>query len=424
MLWYRGHPRDYDAWARGGATGWDWQSMLPYFKRTEDWQGGESALRGAGGPMRIETSQRPHPVAEALLAAAAAIGVPVIDDPNGPDNNGATLSNFTATTGPDGHMRRWSAARGYLEPVMHRANLTVLTGATARRIRMHGLTATGVDVLVDSREIAVHAEVGVVLTAGAIGTPMLLWHSGIGDPDELAAVGLPAVHALRGVGRNYQDHPLLQGMSFRARAPLGPLRDNGGGAMINWESSVAGGAPDLHAFVAQGSQGTPALRAEYDLDDGPAFAVSPGLMGSKSVGSMRLLSSDPDVAPEIQPDFFAEPSDLDALVDGVDAVFDLVDSDAFASISAGPMAPDHRLDVAERRRFIRQSTDTFFHSSGTAAMGTSEQSVVSPQLRVHGIEGLWIADASVIPTLPTSNTLAPVLAIAERAADIIGGRVV
>jgi choline dehydrogenase len=345
----------------------------------------------------------------------------VIDDPNGPDNNGATLSNFTATTGPDGGMRRWSAARGYLESVMHRPNLTVVTNATARRIRMDGLTATGVDVIVDSREVVVHAEVGVVLAAGAIGTPMMLWHSGIGDPEELGAVGLPAVHALRGVGRNYQDHPLLQGISFRARSSLGRLRDNGGGAMINWESSVADGAPDLHAFVAQGAQGTPAVRAEYDFDDGPAFAVSPGLMGSKSVGAMRLLSSDPDVAPEIQPNFFAEPADLDALVDGVDAVFDLVASDAFAGISAGPLAPDRRLDAAERRRFIRLSTDTFFHSSGTAAMGTGEHSVVSPELRVHGVERLWIADASVIPTLPTSNTLAPVLAIAERAADLIVG---
>jgi choline dehydrogenase len=423
MLWYRGHPDDYDAWERAGATGWNWQSLLPYFKRSEDWQGGETAYRGAGGPMRIETSRSPHPIAGALLHGAAELGFAVVDDPNAESNEGAALANFNARTGEDGTLERWSAARGYLEPVLDRPNLTVITGSAVQRLVLEASRATAVEHLVDGVTVRTRARVGVVLTAGALDTPRLLLMSGIGDPDDLAALGVSPAVALRGVGRNYQDHPLLMGMNFRAAEPLGAVRDNGGGSMLNWRSSRAGVGPDLHAFVVQGPHASDEVRSSYDFsaagDD--VFAVSPGLMGSRSIGSVRLRSSDPGASLDIQPNYLAEPDDLEALIESIDTVFDLLETPAYRAVSAGPVAPDRRMDRADKIRFVRRSVATFFHSAGTAAMGTDEDAVVTPELAVRGVVGLWVADASVIPVLPTCNTQAPVIAIAERAAELITG---
>ncbi|MGY1838192.1 MULTISPECIES: GMC family oxidoreductase [unclassified Modestobacter] len=419
MLWYRGHPSDYDAWAAAGAPGWDWAGLLPYFRRSEDWEGGASALRGAGGPMRVETSKAPHPVAEALLGAAAALGLPVIEDANGPDNEGATLANFNATTGPDGRLQRWSTVRGYLEPVLDRPNLTVLTGSVVRRVILRDGRAVGIEHTVDGLPATTAARSGVVLTAGAIDTPRLLMLSGIGDPADLTALGIRPEVPLPAVGRGYQDHPLLMGMNFRARGPLGPVRDNGGGSMLNWRSSLAGEHPDLHAFVVQGPHASAEVRAEHELS-GDVFAVSPGLMRSRSRGHVRLRSADPEVLPEVQPNFLAEPADLEALVESVDTVMDLLATGPYRALSAGPAAPDGRLDRVGKVRFIRRSVATFFHSCGTAAMGSGEEAVVDPELAVRGVDGLWVADASVFPVIPTCNTQWPVIAVAERAAELIG----
>jgi len=433
MMWYRGHPRDYDLWAESGATGWDYETLLPYFRLVEDWEGGASKERGAGGPMRVERSRNPHPLATAMLEAAGELGMPVLDDPNGPSNHGAGYANFNATTTPEGRMERWSAARGYLEPALARPNLTVATGAQVLRVVLEGSRAAAVAYAGTraagsgsgsaSAESVVRAERGVVMAAGAIDTPRLLMFSGIGDPAELSAVGIGVAHALPGVGRNYQDHPLLQGMTFRAKEPLGPVRDNGGGSMVNWMSSHADGRPDLHAFVAQGPQANPGLQQLYPLGDGPLFAVSPGLMGTRSVGWLKLRSADPSVPAEVQPNFYAEPEDLDALADGVEAVLELLSTSAYRELSEGPVVPSARLITArERRQFVRTATETFFHSCGTAKMGTDEEAVVGPDLAVHGLEGLWVADASVIPVIPSCNTLPVVLAVAERAAELIDGR--
>ncbi|WOF22976.1 GMC family oxidoreductase N-terminal domain-containing protein [Microbacterium betulae] len=422
MLWYRGNRRDYDLWGENGATGWDFDALLPYFRLSEDWEGGANAYRGAGGPMRVETSKRPHAVAAAMLEAAPSVGIPVIDDPNAEDNEGAALANMNGLTRPGLPMERWSTARGYLDPALARPNLAVLTDAEVRRVVWRGSRAVGVVFSSGGRDVAVAADRGVVLTAGAIGTPRILWHSGVGDPEELAAVGLPTRLALRGVGRNYMDHPLLQGLSFRFRGDMGPLTDNGGGTMMNWRSSVADGRPDLHAFVAQTGQATPAVRERFPLGDEPAFAVSPGLMSARSVGWMRLVSPDPAVAPLIQPNFLDHPDDMTALVEAIDVVFDLLDAPAYRAVSDGALTPDRRLDAKEREEYVRDSVETFFHSSGTAKMGVDEMAVVDPSLRVHGADALWVADASVIPTLPTANTQACVVAVAERAAELIDGR--
>jgi choline dehydrogenase len=416
MMWYRGHPSDYDAWEMAGATGWNFASCLPFFKRCEDWEDGETELRGAGGPLRIERSADPHPVALALRDGAIELGVPAVDDPNGPANEGATLSNFNIAGG-----ERWSSARGYLRPVADRPNLTILTGSLALTLGFEGRRCVSVTHLVDDVAVATRATSEIILALGAIDTPRLLLNSGIGDPAELKRLGIPLHTALPGVGRNLQDHPLVRAVNFRTRAPLAPMRDNGGGSMLNWKSRPELEKPDLHAFCIQGRSAVPEIAATHDLS-GDVFAIAPGLMGSKSVGYLKLHEAGPGGRVEIQPNYLAEKDDLDALVTCVEFVLDLAGTQAFADLFAGYAAPSRRLTRAETVEFVRNACSTFFHTCGTAKMGTDADSVVDPSLRVHGIEGLRIADASVIPLIPTCNTHAPVTMIAERAADFVLGR--
>jgi choline dehydrogenase len=417
MLWYRGAPVDYDRWADHGATGWDWASMLPYFKRSEDWEGGATDLRGAGGPMKVRTSPDLHPVAVAMLEGAPEIGVPRIDDPNGPTNEGAGSANLNAVVGDAGRMRRWSTVRGYLDPVRGRPNLTIATGTTATRIVLEHGRAVGVEHVVDGVTRMTRATRGVVLALGAIGTPLLLQASGIGDPDHLRPLGVEVAHALPGVGDGFQDHPLVSGMNASATAPLGPLRDNGGGSMMSWRSSLAAGEPDLHAFVVQESR--PAAAVDQDLS-GEVFAVSPGLMRSISSGYVRLRSADGSVPPEIQPNLLRERSDVDRLVEGVERILDLMATPAFRALGAKPLVRFR--DRREVERFVRAGADTFFHACGSARMGADAAAPVTPELAVRGLDGLFVADASVIPVIPTSNTQWPVIAIAERAADLLTGK--
>jgi choline dehydrogenase len=409
MLWYRGHPSDYDLWAELGATGWNYRALLPYFIKCEDWQGGASEQRGAGGPMRIETSPNPHPIALALLDAAAELGLPVIEDPNGASNEGAALSNLMVRGS-----RRCSTAVAYLQPARGRPNLTVRCESLALELVFQGDRCVGVRHVVDGRPVVSRAEAEVLLCLGAVGTPQLLLLSGIGDPASLRPLGLDVRIDLPGVGRNLQDHPLLMGMNFRARSPLGPVRDNGGGSMLNWRSDPALAAPDLHAFVVQGPHADEASARRYDMD-GDIFAISPGLMRSTSVGRVMLRSADPACAPRIDSGFLTERADVDALIASIDVILDLAATRAYADLIASPAMPAGRLSYSDKESFVRATTSTFFHAAGTCAIGP----VLRPDLGVHGTSGLRVVDASVFPSLPSCNTTAPVIAVAERAADLI-----
>jgi choline dehydrogenase len=413
MLWYRGHPSDYDRWAELGATGWDYRALLPYFIKSEDWQGGASEQRGSGGPMRIETSPDPHPIALALLDAAAELGLPVIEDPNGASNEGAALSNLMVRGG-----RRCSTAVAYLEPARDRANLEVRCDSLALELIFQGDRCVGVRHLVEGRPVVSRAQGEVLLCLGAVGTPQLLLLSGIGDPAVLLALGLDARIELPGVGRNLQDHPLLMGMNFRARSALGPVRDNGGGSMLNWRSDSALSAPDLHAFVVQGAHADAASVRRYNLE-GDVFAISPGLMRSTSVGRVELRSADPGCAPRIDSGFLTERADVDALIASIDVILDLAATRAYAGLVASPAMPAGRLSYSDTESFVRATTSTFFHAAGTCAIGP----VLRPDLGVHGTSGLRVVDASAFPSLPSCNTTAPVIAVAERAADMIRGAI-
>jgi choline dehydrogenase len=437
MQWFRGHPDDYDAWEQAGATGWNYATLLPYFRRSEHWEGGPSAHRGGGGPMRVTRPADPHPVASALVEGAAELGLAKLDDPNSGETCGATLANLNIAEG-----RRFSVVDGYLPawapppapgqvPVgawTHAAepppNLTVLTGSTVTRLGF------GRDRRCDSVFHTVHgtlrhtrAREEVVLALGAFGTPELLNRSGIGDPAALRALGVAVVAAREGVGRNLQDHPLLMGMNFRAKRRLGLARDNGGGAIMNWRSSRAQ-RPDLHAFVVQGRHAYPDGAARYGLVGAPdVFAISPGLMGSVSKGSLtvRDVTKAGPAAVEIDSGFLTERRDVDALIEAMDTIMDLAATTAYADLIDKPLMPSARLSKTGKEAFVRENCSTFFHPCGTAAMGTGEGAVTDPELRVIGVSGLRVADASVIPVIPTGNTQAAVIAIAERAADLILG---
>ena len=414
--WYRGHPSDYDTWAASGAEGWGYEAVLPFFRRSEDWHAGATLQRGAGGPMRIEQPRAPHPIALAMLEAARHRGLPVIEDYNGASNEGATLTNLNMRGD-----RRWSTADGYLHTASDWPNLTVLTGSEATGLTFDRRRCVGVTHRVGGSLVTTRAAREVVLALGAIGTPRLLMLCGIGDPGALRRLGIPVRSALSGVGKNLQDHPLLMGINFRAHAPLGGRSGNGGGAQMNWRSHAALPAPDLHAFFVQGPHAGPEIAAAHDLS-GPVFAISPGLMRSRSVGALRLLGTGPHEI-EIQPNFLAEPSDLATLAEAVDTIMDLADSPPLRRLIAAPAAPARRLSRVERIGFVRESCSTFFHPCGTCAMGVGDAAVVDPYLRVYGIVGLRVADASVIPVIPSCNTQAPVVMIAERAAEFIrGGR--
>lgn len=413
MMWYRGHPADYDAWAAAGAKGWAFADVLPYFKRCEDWQGGASQWRGAGGPLRIGHSPQLHPIASALMEAAHEFGIPLIDDPNGPDNEGAAPSNFNIASGA-----RWSSAQGYLWPVFEQENLTILTQSLAVRLGFEGRRCVSVTHLVDGAAVETRANAGIILSLGAIDTPRLLLMSGIGAPDDLHRLGVAVNAALSGVGQNLQDHPLVRAVNFRASQPLGYTRDNGGGSMVNWKTRASLPQANVHAFPVQGRSATAEIAARYNLT-GNVFAIGTGLMRSRSRGFLRLSAAEPGSPIEIQPNFLSEPEDLDDLVDAVNAVMEWAAAPAFAKWFGGYAAPEKRLNRSEAVTFIRTACSTFFHACGTAKMGEDEASVVDPRLAVRGVDGLRIADASVIPSIPSCNTHAPVTMIGERAADFI-----
>jgi choline dehydrogenase len=437
MQWFRGHPDDYDAWERAGATGWNYAALLPYFRRSEDWEGGPSAHRGSGGAMRVTRPKNPHPIASALVEGAAELGLAKLDDPNSGDTDGATLANLNIAAG-----RRFSVVDGYLPawapppapgqvPVgawTHAPapppNLTVLTGSTAVRLGFGpGRRCDSVVHTVRGTLRRTRALTEVVLALGAFGTPELLIRSGIGDPRQLRALGVDVVADRPGVGRNLQDHPLLTGMNFRAKHRLGLTRDNGGGALMNWCSARAR-RPDLQAIAIQGRHASPAAAARYGLAGAPdVFAISPGLTGPASKGclTVRDVTRSGPAAVEIDSGFLAERRDVDALIEAMDTVMDLAATAAYADVIDKPLQPPGRLSAADKEAFVRENCSTFFHPCGTAAMGTGADAVTDPQLSVIGVEGLRVADASVIPVIPTGSTQAPVIAIAERAADLILG---
>ncbi len=416
MVWSRGHSSDWDYFAReADDPAWNYASALATFRRIEDWQGAPDPLRrGAGGPVFVQPAPDPNPVAPAMLRGAAALGLPVYDDQNGAmmeGPGGAALANLCLE---DGHRR--SIFRSYVYPLMAQPNLTVLTHTHVLRVLLDGKRAVGVEVLHEGKVIRLGARHEVVLSLGAINTPKVLMLSGIGDTRQLNAQGIDVVQDLPGVGQNYQDHIMVSGCIWEYEQPQ-PPRNNAGESTFFWKSDPSLDVPDIQTFLAQIPIATPEAQAMFQ-PPAAAWSLLPGLVRPKSRGSITLASANPMDAPLIDSGALSDPEDLQALVRAVEFCRELGNS--------SPMAPFVRREVmpgAMSRKalesFVRNTASTVWHQSCTAKMGRDAMSVVDSQLRVYGISGLRVADASIMPRVTTGNTMAPCVIIGERLGSLL-----
>jgi choline dehydrogenase len=437
MIYIRGAAADYDEWATlTGDPSWSYEHVLPLFRRMEDNARGADRFHGVGGPLRVEDLRSPHRWTRAVVASAVAAGYPRNDDFNGERQDGVGQYQVTQKRG-----RRWSAADAYLKPALDRPNLTVRTGAQATRVLVEGGRATGVEYVSGGRRHVAHADREVVLSGGAINSPQLLMLSGIGPADHLRSVGLEVVHDLPGVGNGLQDHPLVpviwnvrSGKSlFRAESPSGylqwfgarrgPLTSNLAEAGLFTRSDDGLPEPDLqfHFLPVKFWR-----QAEVDPDV-DAFTAATVLVDVHSRGSVRLRSADPTWNPAIDAGYLTDDRDLEALVTGVEKAREIASVGPLAAVLAGEWSPGGAVHGREElRRSVRETLESLYHPVGSCRMGTGDDSddtaVVDPQLRVRGLDGLRVVDASVMPTLIRGNTNAPTIMIAERAADLIAGR--
>ena len=430
MIYIRGNRADYDEWRDAhGATGWGYDDVLPYFIKAEGNTRLGSPFHGQDGPLHVEDRRYTHELTHAWVDAAVASGIKPTDDFNGAEQEGAGVYQVTQKKG-----RRWSVADAYLRPAMSRPNLTVRTGALASRVRLEGTRAVGVDYVAQGREHTAYAAAEVVLSGGAINSPQLLMLSGIGPATHLRELGVDVAVDLAGVGQNLHDHPacpviwhtkdttdiaeflgLPALVRWKARG-TGPLVSNvgEGGAFFKSREELA--APDLQVHVA------PSGFYDNGLHEPTSRAVTAAatLVNVKSRGSLRLRSTDPTWHPDIDPAYYDDQADLDAMTAGVRRILEIAREAPFARFLDRPWMPASGSD-SDIETLLREMTQTLYHPVGTCAMGTGEQAVVDPELRVRGVEGLRVADASVMPMVPRGNTNAPTIMVGEKAADLIKG---
>ena len=429
MVYIRGNRSDYDGWRDDhGCDGWGYDDLLPCFRRAEDQQRGASAYHGAGGPLRVEDPRYVHPLSRAWLDAALASGLPSNGDFNGAEQDGVGTLQLTMRDG-----RRWSAADAYLRPAAARANLEVETGALVTRVVIEQGRATGVEYVRDGGSRVARAG-EVILAAGAIKSPQLLLLSGVGPAAELREHGIAPLVDSPAIGRGLHDHPLClpewrtpatrnlyeeatpENLALWQREQRGPLSSNGAeaGGFLRTRKGLP--APDLQT----GAQPGPAPGPELAMPDRRGVAALVMAIGAKSRGRVTLRSADPADPPVIDPGYLTEPGDLEILLAGVRRVREIAACGPLADLIDGEHAPGESVqEDAELGAWIRATVMTAFHPTSTCAMGGGEEAPCDPALRVRGVEGLRVVDASVMPAATHGNTNAPTIAIAERAADVI-----
>jgi choline dehydrogenase len=434
MLYVRGRPIDYDGWEAQGAAGWGWNDVLPYFMKSEDNARGASEWHGAGGPLHVSDQRSPRPIDRALIDASVAAGIPYTPDYNGPEQDGVSMFQVTQRNG-----RRFSTADAYLDPVRDRENLTVATRRLVLGVELEGERAVGVRLRRGRRgEETVRARREVILSAGTIGSPQLLALSGIGASDELRAVGIDPRHELPGVGGNLQDHPFVtvswevtdQNTLFTAEHPrflaewllrrTGPMSSTVAEVVAFVRTRAGLAAADIQFHMA------PAFYEDHGAVtyEGHAAGVAPVLVSPKARGRVWLRSSDPADKPRILTNSLSEPEDLASLVAGVRLGRRIGEQSPLRELIVKEIAPGPELvDDIDLEADIRRRLMLIYHPVGTCRMSdTHPEAVVDSQLRVRGIDGLRVVDASVMPIIPGGNTNAPTIMIAERAADLIAGR--
>jgi choline dehydrogenase len=429
MIYIRGNRADYDSWRELGNVGWGFAEVLPYFKKSENQERGASEFHGVGGPVNVADPRYVNPLTRAFLAAAGEIGIARNSDFNGAEQDGAALYQVTQKNGA-----RWSAADGYLLPARERSNLTVLTGAHATRVLIEGKRAVGVAFLRGGVAEEARADREVILAGGTVNSPQLLLLSGIGPASELKAAGIPTMHDLPGVGKNLQDHPMVsvgylctQKISLDGAETLGnflrwlvwkngPLASNVAEAGLFLRTRVGLAVPDLQLLFGPAYYRGHGLvrRKEH------CFGFGPTLITPESRGTISLRSANPLDAPAIRANYLSTDADLRTMIAGVRLARRLAHAKSFDQFRGEELHPGAAMTSdAEIAEFLRNELETLYHPVGTCKMGVAGLAVVDAQLRVRGIEGLRVVDASIMPRVPAGNTNAPVIMIAEKAAEMI-----
>jgi choline dehydrogenase len=411
MVWARGHRSDWEHFAEeAGDDRWNYQNVLDIYRRIENWQGAPDPLRrGSNGPVWVQPAADPSPVAHALLDAAGELGIPSFDSPNGrmmEGDGGVAITDMLVRDG-----RRQSLFRAYVHPYLDRPNLTVLTGATVERIAFEGKRAVGVDILRGGKRQRIGAAHEVVLSMGAMQTPKVLMHSGIGDEAELRRVGIPLRQHLPGVGANLQDHVSF-GCIWEYAEPIAP-RNSGSEATLYWKSRPELTSPDL--LFCQVEFPVPSERTAARGVPEHGWTMFAGLARPHSRGRLRLMSNDAAAPLRIDANMMSDPADMEAALACVQLCRDLGNAQAFRPLVRGEAMPGN-LSRDAMKDYVRDSAVTYWHQTCTAKMGRDSMSVVDGSLRVYGIEGLRIADGSIMPRVATGNTQAPCAIIGEQAA--------
>ena len=425
MIYIRGNRADYDGWAALGFDGWGYEDVLPYFRRAEDNERGESYYHGVGGPLTVSDGRSLHPLVGACIEAAVDAGIPPNDDHNGRRQEGAGWFQVTQRDG-----RRCSTAVAYLQPAVAGGNVEVLTDALATRIVFEGERAVGVEVLRNNVLETVRAEREVIVCAGAYHSPQLLLLSGIGPADELAPLGIEPRVDLP-VGKNLHDHPMVvlvwltdreslrtamtpENLALFEREGRGPLTSGfcDGGAFIRTRAELD--APDIQFHFGGGAAPREAVDQPIPHD---GFSILPTLLAPTSRGRVTLRSALAHAKPRILHNYYATEEDTRTMIDGTRVALEIASRPALRTLRTADWAVPESDSDSDILEFARRNTRTIFHPVGTCAMGT----VVDSQLRVHGVEGLRVVDASVMPAVPRGNTNAPAIMVAEKAADLIRG---
>lgn len=414
MVWAHGHQADFDGWAaETGDPRWGHANVLRLYRKIEDWQGEpDPHRRGTGGPVWVQPPQDPSPLAPAMVAGAASIGIPTYADHNGAmmdGRGGAAEANLIVK---DGRRRNMPAC--YLYPVMDQPNLTVLTGAVVVRVVLQGAVAVGVEFRWAGRTLTVGSDREIVLSMGAFHTPRTLMLSGIGDAAELRRLGLPVVAHLPGVGANFQDHTLVASCLWEPDRPI-PPRNNKAEATFFWTSDAALEVPDVQPFLIE----VPHLTEAHAHRAVPgAWSISPAIVRPRSRGQLRLRSTDPLDGMDLAWNPLGDPEEMRVLEVATQLCREIGNSPAMRPFATRELLPGPVTGPA-LQEFIRNGVTSYGHATGTAKMGVDAMSVVDPELRVHGVQNLRVADGSIMPTITTGNTMAPCVMIGERMAELL-----
>ncbi len=433
MLYVRGHKWDYDHWASLGNKGWSFDEVLPYFKKAENNERGSDEFHGTGGPLNVAELRSPQKINDVFMDAASELQFPLNNDFNGATQEGVGLYQVTQKNG-----ERWSAAKGYLTPNLDRPNLDIITHATASKILLEGKKAVGIEYVQGKKKKEIRASKEVILCGGAFATPQLMLLSGIGPSDAIKPFGIDVVHELAGVGENLQDH-IDYVTSYKSNDPSTFGITLGGAvdlvkAIFEWRKKRTGLVTTTFAETGAFLKTSPNLEVpDYQLhlvigmlDDharktnlGKGFSCHCCVLRPKSRGTVGLNSTNPEDAPRIDPKFLDHEDDVQVLLDGVKQMERILHAPAFDKYRAAPLYPVDLESDEALIEAIRNKADTVYHPVGTCKMGIDDMAVVDPELKVHGMEGLRIVDASVMPTLIGGNTNAPTIMIGEKAAEMI-----